>query len=160
MKDLTIVELAKKYRCTSAQLMVRWSIQHGYVPLPKSVDKGRIVENSQVDGFEIEEKDVQRMDGLDEYLVTGGSFPVEPVDPGVSAVEDAAIETINVESSAIDFIRVAFALSFRLGLTSCSLQLEDVADKLCRLGSRGRSLRVALLVKSTRMVLRYVRNTA
>jgi len=71
MKDPTIVELAKKYNCTSAQLMVRWSVQHGYVPLPKSVKKERIVENADIGKIKIEEADMKRMDGLDEYLVTG-----------------------------------------------------------------------------------------
>ncbi|OQN98986.1 hypothetical protein B0A48_14846 [Cryoendolithus antarcticus] len=70
MKDPTILTLAKKYSCTSAQLMVRWSLQHGYVPLPKSVNKARIVENAQIEGFEIEEADMRKMDDLDEYLVT------------------------------------------------------------------------------------------
>jgi diketogulonate reductase-like aldo/keto reductase len=52
-------------------LLVRWSLQHGYVPLPKSVKKERIVENAGVEGFVIEDADVERMDALDEYLVTG-----------------------------------------------------------------------------------------
>lgn len=71
MKDPTIVELAKKYDCTPAQLLVRWSLQHGYVPLPKSVRKERIAENADVEGFVIEDADIARMDALDEYLVTG-----------------------------------------------------------------------------------------
>jgi len=71
MKDRTIVELAKKYDSTPAQLLVRWSLQHGYVPLPKSVRKERIVENAGVEGFVIEDADIERMDALDEYLVTG-----------------------------------------------------------------------------------------
>lgn len=71
MKHPVVVELAKKYNCTSGQLLVRWSLQHGYVPLPKSVRKERIEENAQVGGFEISEEDVKRMDGLDERLVTG-----------------------------------------------------------------------------------------
>lgn len=41
------------------------------MPLPKSVKKERIVENAQVEGFEIEDGDMKSMDGLDEYLVTG-----------------------------------------------------------------------------------------
>jgi diketogulonate reductase-like aldo/keto reductase len=71
MKDATIVELSKKYKCTPAQLMVRWNLQKGNVVLPKSVKKERIVENADVGGFEIEEGDISRMDELDEYLVTG-----------------------------------------------------------------------------------------
>lgn len=71
MKHPVIVELAKKYGCTAGQLMVRWSLQHGFVPLPKSVRKERIVENASVGGFTIDKGDMERMDGLDEYLVTG-----------------------------------------------------------------------------------------
>ncbi|KAH6639439.1 NADP-dependent oxidoreductase domain-containing protein [Boeremia exigua] len=66
MKHPKVVTLSKKYSCTP----VRWSLQHGYVPLPKSVKKERIVENSEIGGFEIEEGDMKMLDGLDEYLVT------------------------------------------------------------------------------------------
>ncbi|EOA92189.1 uncharacterized protein SETTUDRAFT_41007 [Exserohilum turcica Et28A] len=37
MKHPKIVLLANKYACTPGQLLVRWSLQHGYVPLPKSI---------------------------------------------------------------------------------------------------------------------------
>lgn len=50
--------------------MVRWSLQHGFVPLPKSVTKSRIITNGDVGGFEIEGADMKIMDVLDEYLVT------------------------------------------------------------------------------------------
>ncbi|KAF2273254.1 Aldo/keto reductase [Westerdykella ornata] len=70
MKHPTIVQLSNKYKCTPAQLLVRWSLQHGYVPLPKSSKKERIVENADISGFAIADEDMQRMDGLDEYLVT------------------------------------------------------------------------------------------
>lgn len=65
-----IVELAKKYNVTPAQLLVRWSLQHGYVPLPKSVAKSRIVDNAKITDFAISEDDMQKMDHLDEGLVT------------------------------------------------------------------------------------------
>ncbi|KAH3917184.1 hypothetical protein HBI56_121300 [Parastagonospora nodorum] len=70
MKHPTIVSLAKKYSCTSGQLLVRWSLQHGYVPLPKSVKRARIIENAEVGGFKIDDDDMAKMDQLDEYLVT------------------------------------------------------------------------------------------
>lgn len=65
-----IMALSKSYRCTPAQLMIRWSLQHGFIPLPKSVTKKRIQENAEIGGFEIEEDDMKKLDGLDEYLVT------------------------------------------------------------------------------------------
>lgn len=74
MKHPTIVSLSKKYACSPGQLLVRWSLQHGYVPLPKSVKKERIVENADIEGFSIEHVDMEKIDKLDEYLVTGESF--------------------------------------------------------------------------------------
>ncbi|EXJ74549.1 alcohol dehydrogenase (NADP+) [Cladophialophora psammophila CBS 110553] len=70
MEHPTIVSLSKKYKCTPAQLMVRWSLQHGYIPLPKSVSRDRIRSNGDVGHFEISNEDMQTMDRLDEYLVT------------------------------------------------------------------------------------------
>ncbi len=70
MKHPKIVQLSMKYECTPAQLLIRWSVQHGYVPLPKSSQKERIIANGQIDGFEISEDDMTAMDKLDEYLVT------------------------------------------------------------------------------------------
>jgi diketogulonate reductase-like aldo/keto reductase len=70
MRHPKIVELSKKYECEPAQLLVRWSLQKGYVPLPKSVKKARIISNAQVEGFDIGERDMKILDGLDEYLVT------------------------------------------------------------------------------------------
>ncbi|KAI0842931.1 aldo-keto reductase family 1 member E1 [Hypoxylon sp. FL0890] len=70
MRHPTIVELSKKYSCTPAQLLVRWSLQHGLVPLPKSSQRERLLENVKVNGFEISDEDMKKMDGLDEKLVT------------------------------------------------------------------------------------------
>lgn len=66
MKHPVIKSLSQKYSRTPAQLLIRWSLQHGYVPLPKSVTKARIVENGDIGGFDIDEKDMREMDGLDE----------------------------------------------------------------------------------------------
>lgn len=70
MKHPTIVELSDKYGCTPAQLMVRWSCQNGFIPLPKSVSKQRIEANGSIDFFEITNEDMKRLSDLDEYLVT------------------------------------------------------------------------------------------
>jgi diketogulonate reductase-like aldo/keto reductase len=74
MKHPTIVSLSEKYSCSPGQLLVRWSLQHDYVPLPKSVNKSRISENANISGFNIDDEDMKTMDGLDEYLVTGKKY--------------------------------------------------------------------------------------
>ncbi|KAM0426539.1 hypothetical protein ACHAPT_008231 [Fusarium lateritium] len=68
--DPTINDLAKKYSVTAAQIFVKWSLQHGFITLPKSTKQTRMVENASVDGFEISESDMAVLDGLDEHLVT------------------------------------------------------------------------------------------
>jgi diketogulonate reductase-like aldo/keto reductase len=70
MKHPTIVSLSQKYSCTPAQLMIRWSLQHGYIPLPKSVSKQRIEANGDIGHFEISPENMRELDQLDEYLVT------------------------------------------------------------------------------------------
>lgn len=70
MKHPKLVAIAKKYAVTPAQVLVRWSWQKGYVALPKSTKRERIVENADIGGFVIEEGDMEVLDGLDEGLVT------------------------------------------------------------------------------------------
>ena len=51
--------LAEKCGKSIAQICIRWSLQRGYLPLPKSVTPSRIKENTQVFDFELEAADVQ-----------------------------------------------------------------------------------------------------
>lgn len=51
--------LAQKYGKTIAQICIRWSLQMGFLPLPKSVTKSRIKENAAVFDFELSEDDVR-----------------------------------------------------------------------------------------------------
>lgn len=52
-------ELVDKYERTVAQICIRWSLQQGYLPLPKSVTPSRIEENLKVFDFELDEDDVR-----------------------------------------------------------------------------------------------------
>ena len=51
--------LAAKYNRSIAQICVRWSLQRGYLPLPKSTTPSRILENAQVFDFELAPEDVK-----------------------------------------------------------------------------------------------------
>jgi diketogulonate reductase-like aldo/keto reductase len=65
-----VVLLAKKYGKNSAQILIRWSLQHGLVVIPKSKQENRIRENSQVFDFQLEEDDMDLLDSLNENLRT------------------------------------------------------------------------------------------
>lgn len=56
--------LADKYGKSIAQICVRWSLQRGYLPLPKSVHAERIEENLKVFDFELSDEDVDMIAGL------------------------------------------------------------------------------------------------
>lgn len=57
-------EMAKKYNRSIAQICIRWSLQRGYLPLPKSVTPSRIRENLNVFDFTLTDEDVQRIADL------------------------------------------------------------------------------------------------
>ncbi|MHC1786837.1 MAG: aldo/keto reductase [Christensenellales bacterium] len=57
--------LAKKYGKSIAQIAIRWSLQRGWLPLPKSVTPARIGENSRVFDFELKPGDVQLIADLE-----------------------------------------------------------------------------------------------
>lgn len=57
--------MAEKYGRTVAQVCVRWSLQMGFLPLPKSVSAARIAENADVFGFELDAGDVAALSGMD-----------------------------------------------------------------------------------------------
>ncbi len=56
--------LAEKYQRSVAQICIRWSLQRGYLPLPKSVTPSRMAENLKVFDFELDPQDVQMIADL------------------------------------------------------------------------------------------------
>ena len=61
-----LVELGEKYGRTPAQIALRWHLQRGLLPLPRSVTPARIAENFDVFCFDLEEADMQRITDLPE----------------------------------------------------------------------------------------------
>lgn len=66
-----VTELAAQTGKSSAQVMLRWGLQKGFVVLPKSVTPARIDENATLFDFELDAAAVSRLDALEEGLVTG-----------------------------------------------------------------------------------------
>lgn len=59
-----VKELAAKYNKTVAQVVLRWSLHHGFLPLPKSVHAERIEQNLAIFDFELTEADIAKLDQL------------------------------------------------------------------------------------------------
>jgi diketogulonate reductase-like aldo/keto reductase len=64
--DPTLVNVANECGKTWAQVMVRWGLQKQLTTIPKSANLERIRENSDVFNFNLNEKQMQRLDDLDE----------------------------------------------------------------------------------------------
>lgn len=64
MDHPTITAIAEKYRKSPAQIMLRWAIQHGTVPIPKSSSPERMRENLDIFNFELSAEDIEAMDNL------------------------------------------------------------------------------------------------
>lgn len=64
LNDDTMKKLSAKYNKSVAQLCIRWCLQNNTVPLPKSVTESRIKENINVFDFEIDDNDMQLIDGI------------------------------------------------------------------------------------------------
>jgi diketogulonate reductase-like aldo/keto reductase len=70
LRHPVILEVARRYSKSPAQVMIRWGLQHGLVVIPKSTRPERIKENSAVFDFEISSADMSRLDSLSEDLHT------------------------------------------------------------------------------------------
>lgn len=60
-----LLDIAKKYGKSTAQVMVRWQVQRGIVCLTKSVKPERMTENINVWDFELSADDMARIQSLD-----------------------------------------------------------------------------------------------
>lgn len=78
-RETVLARLAARHGVTEAQVLVRWSLQKGYVPLPKSVTPARIAENAAVYGFELTADEVRELQ-TDEYEPTCWDPNVSPLD--------------------------------------------------------------------------------
>lgn len=57
-KTNDLENLARKYNKTIAQICLRWHLQRGIIPLPKSVTPSRIEENTKIFDFELSPEDM------------------------------------------------------------------------------------------------------
>ena len=67
LKAGLVTEIAGSLGKTAAQVCVRWCLQHGFLPLPKSASAAHIAANADVFGFEISGDDMLRLDKLTGY---------------------------------------------------------------------------------------------
>lgn len=72
-----IQALSRKYNKTPAQVMLRWCLQKGVVPIPKSVTPSRIEENIDVFDFNLDASEMDILNNISDTVGVGrlGSDP-------------------------------------------------------------------------------------
>ncbi|KAJ5602937.1 hypothetical protein N7537_005893 [Penicillium hordei] len=64
--DPALVEVAKRYGKSTQQVLIRYALQKGWVPLPKTDNPERIVANADVFSFDISVEDMAVLDSFDQ----------------------------------------------------------------------------------------------
>lgn len=63
LKNKVVIELAEKYNVSPAQLSIKYCLEKGTLPLPKTTNESRMIENMKVD-FKIKKEDLEILDKL------------------------------------------------------------------------------------------------
>ena len=77
LDDESLKAIASKYAKTPAQILIRWNLQRGTVPLPKANQREHLKENMHVFDFEISKDDMASINGLNEHYSSLGSLPYD-----------------------------------------------------------------------------------
>ncbi len=65
LADEIIARIAAEHGRTTAQVVLRWHIQHGHIVFPKSIHRARMAENLRVFDFELADDEMAAVDRLD-----------------------------------------------------------------------------------------------
>jgi diketogulonate reductase-like aldo/keto reductase len=65
LSNQTVKRIAESIGRTSAQVLLRWSLQRGLVVIPKSTQSERIAENARIFDFTLTDEDMAELDALD-----------------------------------------------------------------------------------------------
>lgn len=59
-----INEIAKRHGKTSAQILLKWILENGVAPIPKSVHADRLKENMDIFDFSLNKEDIDKITAL------------------------------------------------------------------------------------------------
>lgn len=75
LEDVTLREIARRHGKTPAQVLIRWSLQRGAVPIPKANRPDHCCENLDVFNFDLERDEMERLAGLNVRWSALGGLP-------------------------------------------------------------------------------------
>jgi diketogulonate reductase-like aldo/keto reductase len=77
LSDDVLAGIAARYRKSPAQILIRWNLQRGTVPLPKANQRHHLEDDIEVFDFEISNEDMASLAKLNERYSSLGGLPYE-----------------------------------------------------------------------------------
>jgi len=77
LKDTKLLDIANKYNKSTAQILIRWGLQHEVIEIPKSSKEDHIIENIKIFDFTITEDDMALLNSLDKGMYVGMWNPTQ-----------------------------------------------------------------------------------
>ena len=76
LENKVIQKIADKHGASPAQVIIKWNTLRGTAVIPKSTNEGRIIENMESTGVNLDDQDLKQIASLDEHFryVTGEFF--------------------------------------------------------------------------------------
>jgi 2,5-diketo-D-gluconate reductase A len=75
LRDAELIRIAEKHGKTPAQVLIRWNLQNGTVPLPKANKKSHLQENFDVFDFQLSVEEMDALDEANERFSALGALP-------------------------------------------------------------------------------------
>ena len=66
-----LIELGEKYGVSPALIALRWSLQHGFIPVVKALDAEHMKSNLDAFGLTLEDEDMTRLDTMQQVAFSG-----------------------------------------------------------------------------------------
>ena len=66
-----LIELGEKYGASPALIALRWSLQHGFIPVVKALDAEHMKSNLEAFGLTLEDEDMTRLDTMQQVAFSG-----------------------------------------------------------------------------------------
>lgn len=66
-----LIELGEKYGVSPALIALRWSLQHGFIPVVKALDTEHMKSNLDAFGLTLEDEDMTRLDTMQQVAFSG-----------------------------------------------------------------------------------------
>ena len=99
-----ILSVAKRVHRSAAQVVLRWALQRGVVPLPKSVTPSRIDANADITSWTLSEDDMRIVNSVDKHVRFIRGAPMAPTEMHWREIWDEDVPEVEKKRGLADYL--------------------------------------------------------